>query len=71
MCASDIVCNKCLPEYFMDGTLCSECIANCEQCTTTSDCIKCINGFALIEGICQSVPSELDGGIVVYTKDST
>ena len=55
--------NKCVPtsltltKYYLDTTTgkyvsCSK-IENCDECTSATQCTKCVNGYELVNNICQ------------------
>lgn len=41
-------CTLCLPGYFLNGTICSQCPIGCANCLSTSNCPACLTPFILV-----------------------
>lgn len=51
--AGPYTCSACVDDYFLSGSDCNACPANCSLCTNESTCQQCENGYYLVNGICQ------------------
>lgn len=45
-------CQNCLLGYFLNGSICSPCGINCQNCSNNLNCTNCLLGWALNGTIC-------------------
>lgn len=46
-CSSTIVATTCLPTFHPSDNYCSNCLLNCAECTSNTDCRTCLPGYFL------------------------
>jgi hypothetical protein len=47
-------CKKCDDAYYLSNSICFKCSANCDFCTSFTNCINCENGYDNKNGKCDS-----------------
>lgn len=61
-------CASCKAKYFPDDGACKSCLNNCKNCTSSTYCIECENGYTFRNGAC--VISSSGGSTVVSNNSS-